>query len=149
MSLSIWPINTGMIKVDVGIHITQGRNVGDKTFIPALAWLIQGGEKLTGVGKTVTPGIICSSLIERSIPGIPEAMRATGREKTPKAMLSRGVAGIRGQTLMINLPGSPSGVAENIQVLLPVIEHALEIASGCSGDCGGDIQMGKTMTEGS
>lgn len=56
MSLSIRPINTGMIKVDVGIHITQGRNVGNKTFIPALAWLIQGGEKLilvdTGMAET-------------------------------------------------------------------------------------------------
>jgi len=75
-------------------------------------------------------------VIERSIPGIPEAMRAAGMEKTPKAMLSRGVAGIRGKTLIINLPGSPRGVRENCEVLFPVLEHALEIVTGRSGECG-------------
>lgn len=85
--------------------------------------------------RDVTPEATLD-VIERSIPGIPEAMRAAGMEKTPKAMLSRGVAGIRGKTLIINLPGSPKGVKENIQVLFPVLEHALEIARGCARDCG-------------
>ncbi len=85
--------------------------------------------------RDVTPEATLD-VIERPIPGIPEAMRAAGMAKTPMAMLSRGVAGIRGKTLIINLPGSPKGVKESIQVLFPVLEHALEIARGCSRDCG-------------
>lgn len=91
--------------------------------------------------RDVTPEATLD-VIERSIPGIPEALRRAGMEKTPKAMLSRGVAGLRGKTIMINLPGSPKGVKESTQVLFPVLEHALEIATGCSRDCGGDLRMG-------
>ena len=76
-------------------------------------------------------------VIERHVPGIPEAMRQKSLEITPKAMLSRAVAGIRGKTLIINLPGSPKGVRECLEVILPVLPHAIEILTGCGGECGG------------
>ena len=67
------------------------------------------------------------SVIDRSEPGITEAMRSVSRQVTPHAMLSRAVAGIRKQTLIINLPGSPKGALENLEVALPVLPHAVEL----------------------
>ena len=67
------------------------------------------------------------SIIERETPGIVEALRAESRKITQHAMLSRAVAGIRGRTLIINLPGSPKAVRENLEMLLPVLPHALEL----------------------
>ena len=67
------------------------------------------------------------AVVERLVPGMAEAMRAAGVQKTPMAILSRGVAGVRGRTLIINLPGSPKGVRENLEALLPVLPHALEM----------------------
>lgn len=75
-------------------------------------------------------------IIQREVPGIPEAMRQESGKITPKVMLSRAVAGIRGRTLIINLPGSPKAVRENLEVVLPVLDHALEILSGQGGECG-------------
>jgi molybdopterin adenylyltransferase len=69
------------------------------------------------------------AVIERAAPGLAEAMRAESLKVTPHAMLSRGVAGIRGQTLIVNLPGSPKGAKENLQVALPVLEHAVQLLS--------------------
>jgi molybdopterin adenylyltransferase len=66
-------------------------------------------------------------VIEREAPGIAEALRAESLRITQHAMLSRGMAGIRGQTLIINLPGNPKAVRENLAVLLPVLPHALEL----------------------
>jgi molybdopterin biosynthesis enzyme MoaB len=66
-------------------------------------------------------------VIERIVPGIPEAMRALTVAKTPMSMLSRATAGTRGQTLIVNLPGSPRGVRECIDVVMPVLRHALDI----------------------
>ena len=74
-------------------------------------------------------------VVERLIPGIAEAMRLKGLEKTPHAMLSRAVAGSRRGTLIINLPGSPRAVRENLEVVLPAIPHALEILQGRGGEC--------------
>ena len=74
-------------------------------------------------------------IIERQVPGIPEAMRAKSLEVTSRAMLSRAVAGIRGNTLIINLPGSPKAVKECLEVVLPVLDHALDILTGTSGEC--------------
>lgn len=74
-------------------------------------------------------------VIERQIPGIPEAMRQKSLEITPRAMLSRAVAGIRKNTIIINLPGSPKGVRECLEVVLPVLPHAIEILKGEAGEC--------------
>ena len=75
------------------------------------------------------------TVIEREVPGIPEAMRAASLAKTPFAMLSRMVAGTRGQTLIINLPGSPKAVRENLEAVLPALPHALEKLLGDPADC--------------
>lgn len=66
-------------------------------------------------------------VIEREAPGLAEAMRAESLKKTPHAMLSRAVAGIRGRTLIVNLPGSPKGAAENLQTILTVLPHAVQL----------------------
>ena len=66
-------------------------------------------------------------VIQREAPGLTEAMRAESLKSTPHAMLSRALAGIRGKTLIINLPGSPKGAVENLQVVLPVLGHAVEL----------------------
>lgn len=76
------------------------------------------------------------SVIEKQVPGLPEAMRAAGMAKNPKSMLSRATAGIRGQSLIINLPGSVRGVRENLEVLLPALPHGVEILRGIGGECG-------------
>lgn len=75
-------------------------------------------------------------VIEREVPGIPEAMRAYSMTITPKAMLSRSAAGIRGKTLIINLPGSPKAVKENLECILPALKHGLEILVGDASECG-------------
>jgi molybdenum cofactor synthesis domain-containing protein len=76
--------------------------------------------------RDVTPEAT-RDVIERETPGLAEAMRAASLRITPHAMLSRGVAGIRGRTLIVNLPGSPKGAVENLETLLPVLPHALEL----------------------
>lgn len=72
---------------------------------------------------------------ERLVPGIAEAMRAYSMQFTPRAMLSRAVSVIRGQTLIINLPGSPKAVRECLEYLLPALGHGLEILTGAAGNC--------------
>ena len=74
-------------------------------------------------------------VIDREIPGIAEAMRAEGMKKTKRAMLSRAVAGVRGRTLIINLPGSPRAVKEGLETVLDVLGHAIEKIKGCTSDC--------------
>jgi molybdopterin adenylyltransferase len=76
------------------------------------------------------------AVAERLVPGIAEAMRAAGLAKTPHAMLSRGVAVIRGTTLIINLPGSLRGATESLEAVLPALPHALEKLRGSPADCG-------------
>ena len=76
--------------------------------------------------RDVTPEA-CLSVIERQVPGLAEAMRAQTLKKTPMAMLSRSVAGVRGRTLMVTLPGSPRAVRECLEVIMPVLPHALEL----------------------
>lgn len=75
------------------------------------------------------------AVIDYQVPGMAEAMRLTSLEKTPFAMLSRAVVGVRKQTLIINLPGSPAAVRENFAVLLPVLPHALAKLAGDNADC--------------
>ena len=76
--------------------------------------------------RDVTPEAT-RAVIHREAPGLAEAMRADSLKKTPHAMLSRAVAGIRGRTLIINLPGSPKGAVENLQTVLPVLPHAVQL----------------------
>lgn len=85
--------------------------------------------------RDVTPEATLE-VIERHVPGIPEAMRAKSLEVTPKAMLSRAQAGLRRQTLIINLPGSPKGVRENLEAIMPALRHGLEILTGQASECG-------------
>jgi molybdopterin adenylyltransferase len=74
-------------------------------------------------------------IIERQVPGIPEAMRTNSLKVTSRAMLSRAIAGIRGNSLIINLPGSPKAVKECLEIVLPVLDHAIDILNGSSGVC--------------
>jgi len=84
--------------------------------------------------RDVTPEATLS-VIEREAPGFSEAIRAASQALTARAMLSRAVSGIRGQTLIINFPGSPKACEESFEVIRPVIGHALELLSGECGDC--------------
>ena len=81
----------------------------------------------TGLGpRDVTPEATMD-VLEYQVPGMAEAMRAESLKVTPMAMISRAVVGVRGRTLIINLPGSPGGVKDNLAVVLPVLTHAVEI----------------------
>ena len=89
----------------------------------------------TGLGpRDVTPEATLA-VVDRQVPGIAEAMRAKSLEITSRAMLSRAVAGMRNKTLIINLPGSPKGVQECLEVLLPALEHGLAIMKGEASEC--------------
>jgi molybdopterin adenylyltransferase len=89
----------------------------------------------TGVSpRDVTPEATLS-VVARIIPGMAEVMRLASMNKTPHAMISRALAGIRGQTLIINLPGSPKGATENLEAVLPAIEHAIAKIQGDPSDC--------------
>ena len=81
----------------------------------------------TGLGpRDVTPEA-CLSILDKEVPGLAEAMRAETFKFTPMAMISRSVAGIRGSTLIVTLPGSPRGVKETLEVIKPVLPHAIEL----------------------
>lgn len=89
----------------------------------------------TGLSPTDLTPQAMKDVIEYEVPGIVEAMRAESFKKTPHAMLSRAVAGVRGRCLIINLPGSPRGVEENLSVVLPALKHGLSKLSGDPTDC--------------
>ncbi|MDO9559314.1 MAG: MogA/MoaB family molybdenum cofactor biosynthesis protein [Syntrophales bacterium] len=89
----------------------------------------------TGVApRDVTPDATLG-VIDREVPGMAEAMRRESYLITPHALISRAVVGIRGRTLIINLPGSPKGVRENLAVLLPALPHAIEKIKGDEREC--------------
>ena len=89
----------------------------------------------TGVSpRDVTPEAT-REVIEKEIPGMSEVMRLEGLKKTPHAMISRAVVGIRRQSLIVNLPGSPKAVKENLLVLLPALSHALSKIKGDEAEC--------------
>jgi molybdopterin adenylyltransferase len=102
-----------------------------------LATLADGGQLSaifttggTGVAlRDVTPEAT-RSVIDREIPGLPELMRAKGRQSTPRAVLSRAVAGTRGAVLIVNLPGSPKGAVESLDAIVELVPHVLELLRG-------------------
>lgn len=121
--------------------------VPDEKILISLA-LIKGCDKTdadvifttggTGLApRDVTPEAT-KAVIEKEVPGISEAIRQKSLEITPKAMLSRAISGIRGSTLIINLPGSPKAVKEALEVVMPVLPHAVETLTGNTISCGGN-----------
>lgn len=84
----------------------------------------------TGLGpRDVTPQAT-QALIDYDVPGITDLMRRAGLQSTPMAALTRGVAGVRGHTLVINMPGSPKGAVESLEAVVPVLDHALALLRG-------------------
>ena len=90
----------------------------------------------TGVSpRDLTPDATLE-VIDRQLPGMAEAMRHQSMQITPYAMISRAIAGIRGRALIVNLPGSPKGAKENLNVILPALKHAIEKIKGDTAECG-------------
>jgi len=128
--------------------IAQGWSVAQKAIVPddrtaiqdtLASWADAGQVDVVlttgGTGfspRDVTPEATLA-VVERQAPGIAEAMRLASLKVTPHAMLSRAVAGIRGRTLIVNLPGSPKGALENLEVILPVLPHAVELMKEAPG----------------
>jgi len=125
--------------MEVGVDILERRVVPDEREmiqaelvrlsdqVGADVVITNGG---TGLGpRDVTPEAT-EAVLERRAPGIAEAMRAGSQVHTPTAMLSRGTAGLRGTTLIVNLPGSPRGATECLGIILPVLGHALDMIAG-------------------
>jgi len=105
-------------------------NLSDKKNIDLI--LTTGG---TGVSpRDVTPDATME-VIEKQIPGMAEVMRRESSRITPHAMISRAIAGIRGSSLIINLPGSPKGATENLAAILPALKHAIEKIKGDTSEC--------------
>ncbi|HFB83643.1 MogA/MoaB family molybdenum cofactor biosynthesis protein [Thermosulfuriphilus ammonigenes] len=129
---------------EAGFNVVADRVIPDdyETILSKLVdWSDQKGLALiltsggTGLSpRDVTPEATRAA-IEREIPGIPEAIRIEGLKATPRAMLSRAVAGVRGRSLIINLPGSPKAVEESLGVILPVLEHAIKKILGDPTPC--------------
>jgi len=133
--------------------IAQGWSVAQKAIVPddrtaiqdtLASWADAGQVDVVlttgGTGfspRDVTPEATLA-VVERQAPGIAEAMRLASLKVTPHAMLSRAVAGIRGRTLIVNLPGSPKGALENLEVILPVLPHAVELLKEAPGAEVGD-----------
>ena len=125
-----------------GIEVVRTELVPDDVERVATAILaaVRAGANvvLTTGGTGLSPNDVTPEatrrVIDREIPGIAEALRARSLEKTPHGMLSRGVAGAIGPALVVNLPGSPSAVRESLEVLVPVLPHAVELLAGESGE---------------
>ena len=84
--------------------------------------------------RDITPEATCA-VADRNAPGIAEAMRYHSLTITPRGMLSRGVSVLRGKTLIVNLPGSPKAVKENLEYILPSLAHGIRLAAGLDGEC--------------
>ena len=129
---------------EAGYQVTETAVIPDEreAIEAALRRLADGGTvrlivTTGGIGfapRDVTPEAT-AAVCDRLTPGIPEAMRYASLRVTPRAMLSRAQAGIRGKTLIMNLPGSPKAARENLQAVLPALAHGLEMLSGRQSDC--------------
>jgi molybdopterin adenylyltransferase len=98
---------------------------------PADLVLTTGG---TGIGPRDSTPEATTETCQKLLPGIPEMMREYGRKKNPRAALSRGVAGVRGHTLIVNFPGSPRGAIESLDAVAELLPHALEVLRGARHD---------------
>jgi molybdenum cofactor synthesis domain-containing protein len=118
-----WQITATLVVPDdlpqIAAQLTQWADSGEIDVI-----LTTGG---TGFSRRDITPEATSAVIQRPAPGLAEAMRQTSLRLTPHAMLSRGVAGIRQRTLIVNLPGSPRAAVENLAVILPVLPHAVQL----------------------
>jgi len=136
------PIIRELVVERLGATVEQEAIVPDEREMIAAtlsAWADDAGLDLVlstgGTGfasRDVTPEAT-RDVINREAPGLAEAMRAASLQITPHAMLSRAVAGIRGTTLIVNLPGSPKAVRENLETILPALPHAIELLQGHKG----------------
>jgi molybdopterin adenylyltransferase len=130
-----------------GIQVSHTRIIPDEEDLIRLALIEYADTKqldliLTTGGTGVSPRDVTPDatlqVIDKEVPGMAEAMRRESAVKTPHAMISRAVAGIRGRSLIINFPGSPRGVRENLAVVLPALRHAVEKIKGDDSDCGSE-----------
>lgn len=99
-----------------------------------------GGTGLSA--RDITPEATLA-VIDREIPGMAEAMRAESMKVTPHAMISRAVCGLRGTTIIVNLPGSPKGAKECLDVVVPALNHAMDMACGDASECA-QLREGQT-----
>lgn len=126
-----WRVEAREIVPDEAVMIEERlRHFCDRLRVDLV--LTTGGTGLSP--RDVTPEAT-RRVVDREAPGFAEAMRAASLRITPHAMLSRAVSGIRGSTLIVNLPGSPRGARENLEIILPALPHGLEKLRGDPGEC--------------